>query len=170
MREKMIGLKEGKNILAGLKEVDSEIYYGCLGKLLPRHRAIVNLFLEGKTSRVVGISWGVSGPRAVQIFSRAVSRIQRLFLYEKHLVQHETIIGPEIKTQEALNLSVECLDVCVRTRNCLKVMVGGAPIQLRDLVAHTEVDLLEIQHFGKRSLEELKIVLQNLGLSLGMRI
>ncbi len=165
-----IGLKEGKNILGSLKEADLEVYYQCLGKLHPRHRAIVNLFLEGKASRQVGVVWEISGNRALQIFSQAVTRFQTLFLGEKHLAEHVTVIDTEVKTEEALDLPIESLDLCVKTLNCLKSMTYGTPLRLRDIVVRTEVEMLELEHFGKRSLEELKCLLSELGLSLGMRI
>jgi len=170
MIKKRIGLTEGKDILGSLKDTDLEIYYRCLGKLLPRHRAIVNLFLEGKTSCQIGVVWKISGNRAIQIFGQAVTRVQTLFLGEKHLAERVMINDIKITAEKALDLPIESLDVCVRTLNCLKVMTGGVPAQLRDVVVRTEVELLELNYFGKKSLEELKFVLQELGLFLGMRI
>jgi DNA-directed RNA polymerase subunit alpha len=39
-----------------------------------------------------------------------------------------------------------------------------------ELVQRTEQELLEIENFGRKSLNEIKAILAHLGLSLGMRL
>jgi DNA-directed RNA polymerase subunit alpha len=61
--------------------------------------------------------------------------------------------------------SVDELDLSVRSYNCLK----NANIRtLGELVAKTEAELLKTKNFGRRSLNEIKEVLAESGLSLGM--
>lgn len=67
---------------------------------------------------------------------------------------------------EVLNRSVEELELSVRSYNCLK----NANIQtIGDLVQKTEAEMLRTKNFGRKSLNEIKEILQNLGLSFGMR-
>ena len=71
------------------------------------------------------------------------------------------------RLNENLNRSVEELDLSVRSYNCLK----NAQIQtIGDLVTRTEADMLKTKNFGRKSLNEIKEILMQMGLSLGMRI
>lgn len=62
---------------------------------------------------------------------------------------------------------VEDLDLTVRSANCLKT--EGIKY-IGDLVQKTEVELLKTPNLGKKSLTEIKDVLAERGLSLGMRL
>jgi len=67
---------------------------------------------------------------------------------------------------EVLNRSVEELELSVRSYNCLK----NANIQtIGDLVQKTEAEMLRTKNFGRKSLNEIKEILGQLGLSFGMR-
>lgn len=62
---------------------------------------------------------------------------------------------------------VEDLELTVRSANCLKA--EGIKF-IGDLVQRTEVELLKTPNLGKKSLTEIKDVLAERGLSLGMRL
>lgn len=62
---------------------------------------------------------------------------------------------------------VEDLELTVRSANCLK---AEAVQYIGDLVQKTEHDLLKTPNLGKKSLNEIKDVLQSRGLSLGMQL
>ncbi|MBI3280408.1 MAG: DNA-directed RNA polymerase subunit alpha [Acidobacteria bacterium] len=67
---------------------------------------------------------------------------------------------------EILNRSVEELELSVRSYNCLK----NANIQtIGDLVQKSEAEMLRTKNFGRKSLNEIKAILEGLGLSFGMR-
>jgi DNA-directed RNA polymerase subunit alpha len=71
------------------------------------------------------------------------------------------------KMSEVLNRSVEELELSVRSYNCLK----NANIQtIGELVQKTEAEMLRTKNFGRKSLNEIKEILANMGLALGMRI
>jgi DNA-directed RNA polymerase subunit alpha len=71
------------------------------------------------------------------------------------------------KMNEVLNRSVEELELSVRSYNCLK----NANIQtIGELVQKTEAEMLRTKNFGRKSLNEIKEILANMGLGLGMRI
>src|SRR6201998_2073441 len=68
---------------------------------------------------------------------------------------------------ENLNRSVEELELSVRSYNCLK----NANIQtIGELVQKTEPEMLKTKNFGRKSLNEIKEILAQMGLSLGMKI
>lgn len=67
---------------------------------------------------------------------------------------------------EVLNRSVDELELSVRSYNCLK----NANIQtIGDLVQKSESEMLRTKNFGRKSLNEIKEILGNLGLSFGMK-
>jgi DNA-directed RNA polymerase subunit alpha len=67
---------------------------------------------------------------------------------------------------EVLNRSVEELELSVRSYNCLK----NANIQtIGDLVQRSEAEMLRTKNFGRKSLNEIKEILQSLSLGFGMK-
>ncbi len=67
---------------------------------------------------------------------------------------------------EYLDRSVEELELSVRSYNCLK----NANIQsIRELVQKTEAEMLKTKNFGRKSLTEIKDILNKMGLGLGMK-
>ncbi len=68
---------------------------------------------------------------------------------------------------ENLYRSVEELELSVRSANCLK----NAEIhQIWQLVTKSEGEMLRTKNFGRKSLNEIKEVLSEMGLSLGMKL
>jgi DNA-directed RNA polymerase subunit alpha len=81
----------------------------------------------------------------------------------------EAGVEPVVRTDlnEHLFRSVDELELSVRASNCLKT----ANIRsIADLVQRTESELLKTKNFGKKSLNEIKTILGEMGLSLGMRL
>jgi DNA-directed RNA polymerase subunit alpha len=68
---------------------------------------------------------------------------------------------------ENLSRSVEELELSVRSYNCLK----NANIKtIGELVQKSEQEMLKTKNFGRKSLNEIKEILANMGLSLGMSL
>ncbi|MEW6267088.1 MAG: DNA-directed RNA polymerase subunit alpha [Thermodesulfobacteriota bacterium] len=77
----------------------------------------------------------------------------------------------EEKSEKGLNdnlfRSVDELELSVRSSNCLK----NANIHLiGELVQKSETEMLKTKNFGRKSLNEIKEILTEMGLSLGMKI
>ena len=77
------------------------------------------------------------------------------------------IAEPEDKVDPILLRPVDDLELTVRSANCLK---AENIYYIGDLIRRTEVELLKTPNLGKKSLTEIKDVLAERGLSLGMRI
>ena len=72
-----------------------------------------------------------------------------------------------VELNENLFRSVDELELSVRAYNCLKT----ANIRtIADLVQKSEAELLKTKNFGKKSLNEIKTILGDMALSLGMRL
>jgi DNA-directed RNA polymerase subunit alpha len=70
------------------------------------------------------------------------------------------------RVSDQLNRSVEELELSVRSYNCLK----NAGIQtIGELVQKSESEMLRTKNFGRKSLNEIKEILQTMGLALGMK-
>lgn len=73
----------------------------------------------------------------------------------------------EAKANENLYRPVEELELSVRAYNCLK----NADIKfIGELVQKSEQEMLKTKNFGKKSLNEIKDVLHEMGLGLGMKV
>jgi len=71
------------------------------------------------------------------------------------------------KLNDVLWRSVDELELLVRSANCLQ----NANIHyIGDLVQRTEAEMLKTKNFGRKSLKEIKEILAQMGLSLGMKI
>ncbi|UCD34395.1 MAG: hypothetical protein JSU90_08840, partial [Nitrospiraceae bacterium] len=71
------------------------------------------------------------------------------------------------EVNEHLLKSVEELELSVRSYNCLK----NANIRtLADLVQKTEQEMLRTKNFGRKSLNEIKEIMEVMGLHFNMRV
>jgi DNA-directed RNA polymerase subunit alpha len=86
-----------------------------------------------------------------------------------------TMIGMAAKPEESdanqlnryLLKKVDELELSVRSANCLK---NDNIIYIGDLVQKTEAEMLRTPNFGRKSLNEIKEVLSQMGLHLGMEV
>lgn len=74
---------------------------------------------------------------------------------------------PELPFNPALLKKVDELELSVRSANCLK---NDNIVYIGDLILKTEAEMLRTPNFGRKSLNEIKEVLQSMGLSLGMDV
>ena len=84
----------------------------------------------------------------------------------------ETYVDPvpvidedKIQRDKYLSKPVAELELSVRSANCLE---AAQITTIRDLVVKTEQEMLKFRNFGRKSLNEIKDFLANMGLSLGM--
>jgi len=71
-----------------------------------------------------------------------------------------------LKLKKLLNMSVNEIELSVRAANCLN---NANITSVGQLAQKTEAEMLKYRNFGKKSLNEIKDKLQQLGLSLGMK-
>ena len=71
------------------------------------------------------------------------------------------------RLRKLLNMSVNEIELSVRAANCLN---NANLMTVGELAIKTEADMLKYRNFGKKSLNEIKAKLEELGLSLGMKI
>jgi DNA-directed RNA polymerase subunit alpha len=88
------------------------------------------------------------------------------FEEEGDIIESESETGEE-NVNENLLRSVNELELSVRSANCLK----NADIQtIADLVQRSEAEMLKTKNFGRKSLNEIKEILHEMGLGFGMKL
>src|ERR1700716_1870619 len=79
----------------------------------------------------------------------------------------EEVSQENTRLKKLLNMSVNEIELSVRAANCLN---NANITTVGQLAMKTEAEMLKYRNFGKKSLNEIKEKLQQLGLSLGMNI
>ncbi len=112
---------------------------------------------------------GVITPEdAVALAARILQDQLQLFInFEepRSVTEEEAAVEPEFNRN--LLRKVDELELSVRSANCLK---NDNIIYIGDLVQKTEQEMLRTPNFGRKSLNEIKEVLAQMGLHLGMEI
>ncbi len=87
--------------------------------------------------------------------------------FEEEEEPEEIFLPEEPGMNENLNKKVDELELSVRSANCLQ----NANIKhIGELVQKSESEMLRTKNFGRKSLNEIKEILTEMGLSLGMRL
>jgi DNA-directed RNA polymerase subunit alpha len=111
----------------------------------------------------------VAADDAVGIAAKILKEQAQIFINFSEEFEPE-LPEPEIRVErvnENLLKSVDELELSVRSANCLQ----NANIRyIGDLVQKTESEMLKTKNFGRKSLKEIKEILGEMGLSLGMKL
>jgi DNA-directed RNA polymerase subunit alpha len=121
-----------------------------------------------KLSMRVETNGAVTPDDAVALAARILQDQLQLFIN----FEEPRAMVPEEKTAEPpfnknLLRKVDELELSVRSANCLK---NDNIVYIGDLVQKTEAEMLRTPNFGRKSLNEIKEVLSQMGLHLGMEI
>jgi len=106
---------------------------------------------------------------AVALSAKILKEQLQIFINFDEAIEEpvEVEVAEEPKFSENLYRTVDELEVSVRSANCLQ----NAQIRfIGDLVQRTEAEMLKTKNFGRKSLKEIKEILAEMGLSLGMKL
>jgi len=121
-----------------------------------------------KLSLEVNTNGAVTPEDAVALAARIIQDQLQLFInFEEPRSAVEEEKKDELPFNKNLLRKVDELELSVRSANCLK---NDNIIYIGDLVQKTEADMLRTPNFGRKSLNEIKEVLTQMGLQLGMEI
>ncbi len=91
--------------------------------------------------------------------------------YDYEIIEEEEVeeaVDTEFEEMRAkMNMSVNEIELSVRAENCLN---NANITTVGELVQKTEADMLKYRNFGKKSLNEIKDKLLEMGLNLGMNV
>jgi DNA-directed RNA polymerase subunit alpha len=121
-----------------------------------------------KLSMQIETNGAVTPEDAVALAARILQDQLQLFINfeEPQAVTHEEA-RDELPFSRNLLRKVDELELSVRSANCLK---NDNIIYIGDLVQKSETEMLRTPNFGRKSLNEIKEVLAQMGLHLGMEI
>lgn len=107
----------------------------------------------------------ISAQEAVSLAAKVLTEHLNLFvdLSDKGTSMDIMIDKPEKSQQKVLEMTIEEMDLSVRSFNCLK-RAGISTVQ--DLINKTEDDMMKVRNLGRKSLEEVIFKLNSLGLGL----
>lgn len=154
-------------IFSPIKKVNFRVEKTRVGELTDYDRLVIELWTDGSITPEKAIS------EASDILIKHFTILRIIasnedYLGERKDLEHEAEKSIAYdKLNENVLKPIEDLELSVRAYNCLK----SAGINLiADLIQKTENELLKTKNFGRRSLQEIKEVLNSQGLKLGMRI
>ena len=121
-----------------------------------------------KLSITLQTNGAVTPEDAVALAARILQDQLQLFInFEEPRHPSEDIRPSELPFNKNLLRKVDELELSVRSANCLK---NDNIVYIGDLVQKTEAEMLRTPNFGRKSLNEIKEVLAQMGLHLGMEI
>ena len=109
----------------------------------------------------------VTAKDAISEAAKILTDNLRIFIdFDETYVEEEEEIDEEAEKRKAyLMKPVAELELSVRSANCLE---AAEIITIRDLVTKTEPEMLKYRNFGRKSLNEIKTILAEMGLVFGM--
>ena len=107
----------------------------------------------------------IAAKEAISLAAKVLNEHLKLFIDMSDEAQKAVILEerPEVKKEKVLEMTIEELDLSVRSFNCLK-RAGIDTVE--DLINRTEEDMIKVRNLGKKSLEEVIQKLHSLGLEL----
>ena len=126
-----------------------------VGQVTDYDRLVLELWTDGSITPQEGVSIG----------AKIMEDHLRLFInLTADVADMETMVEKEEDQKgKALEMTIEELELSVRSYNCLK-RAGINTVE--ELTQRTEEDMMKVRNLGKKSLDEVKHKLEELGLSL----
>ncbi|KIH77118.1 DNA-directed RNA polymerase subunit alpha [Geoalkalibacter ferrihydriticus] len=147
------------SIFTPIKKVNFTVSNARVGQITDYDKLVLEVHTDGS----------VRPDDAVAFAAKILKEQLQLFINfeEGHEPLEEQVEEESKKINENLYRSVDELELSVRAANCLK----NANIELiGDLVQRSEAEMLKTQNFGRKSLNEIKDILAEMGLSLGIKL
>ena len=148
-------------IFSPIKKVNYTVTNARVGQITDYDKLTLEVWTDGSLSPEEAVT------HAAKILKNQLS----IFITFEEEEEAEMTVSEEEGEGEKLNenlfRSVDELELSVRSANCLK----HANIKLiGDLVQKTEAEILATKNFGRKSLNEIKEILTEMGLNLGMKL
>ena len=107
----------------------------------------------------------INAKEAVSLAAKVLNEHLKLFIDMSDDAKKAEILveRAEVKKEKVLEMTIEELDLSVRSFNCLK---RASIDTVEDLINRTEEDMIKVRNLGRKSLEEVIQKLNSLGLCL----
>jgi DNA-directed RNA polymerase subunit alpha len=153
-----IGVIPIDSLFSPIQKVNYRVTNARVGQRTDYDRLVLEVWTDGSVR-----------PDDAVAFAAKILKEQLSIFINREEIEEAAAIEPseEDKLNDYLWRSVDELELSVRSANCLQ----NANIHyIGDLVQKTEAEMLKTKNFGRKSLKEIKEILGQMGLGLGMKI
>lgn len=154
-----IGVMPIDSLFSPVKKVNYQVTNARVGQQTDYDKLTLEVWTNG----------AVAPADAVAYAAKIIKEQLNIFINFDEADEPDVVEAPreEAEYNENLFRSVDELELSVRSANCLQ----NANIKtIGDLVQRTEAEMLKTKNFGRKSLKEIKEILAEMGLSLGMKL
>ncbi len=150
-----VGVIPVDSIYTPVKKVNYTVENTRVGQYIDRETLSVEVWTDGT----------IKPDEAVSLSAKIMNDLLALFVDLSEEGKNAEIIveKEESKKEKVLEMTIEELDLSVRSYNCLK---RAAINTVEDLIGKSEEDMMKVRNLGRKSLEEVIHKLYELGLAL----
>ena len=143
------------SIYTPVRKVNFTVENTRVGQVTDYDRLVLEIWTDGSITPEEGVSIGAKIMQEhLNLFIQLTDTTDAMEI----MVEKE-----EDQKEKALEMTIEELELSVRSFNCLK---RAAINTVEELTQKTEDDMMKVRNLGKKSLDEVKAKLEELGLSL----
>ena len=141
------------SIYTPVKKVNYQVENTRVGQMVDYDKLVIEVWTDGS----------LKAHEALSLAAKVMTGHLELFidLSEKTKNTQVMIEKEEAKKEKVLEMSIEELELSVRSFNCLK-RAGIATVE--DLINKSEADMMKVRNLGKKSFDEVTAKLHSLGL------
>ncbi len=146
-------------IFSPVKKVNYVVSHARVGQITDYDKLVMEVWTDGSVA-----------PGDAMAYAAKILKQQLDVFINFEEVEEEVLPEKEDEpgnVNEILMRSVEDLELSVRSANCLK---NAGINTIGELVQRTEADMLKTKNFGRKSLSEIKDILNEYGLIFGMKL
>ncbi len=150
-----VGVIPIDSIYTPITKVNYTVENTGVGQYLDRETLTVDVWTNGS----------IKPEEAISLSAKVMNDLLRLFVDLSEEAKNTEVIveKEESKKEKVLEMTIEELDLSVRSYNCLK-RAGINTVE--DLINNSEEDMMKVRNLGRKSLEEVINKLHGLGLAL----
>ena len=157
MKDLPIGVIAIDALFSPVKKVSYKVEDTRVGQITDYDKLIMNVETDGT----------ISPEMAISLSARILQDQLQLFITFEEVEEEKHETKEELEYNPILLKKVDELELSVRSRNCLQ---NDNIVYIGDLVNKTEAEMLRTQNFGRKSLNEIKDVLEKFKLKFGMEV
>ncbi len=159
--EQAIGVIPIDSLFSPVRLVKYAVEATRVGQITDYDKLVVEVWTDGRIDPDSALKQSASILKHhLDVFDRVTDQV---FEFDS---QQSEVSEEQNKLRKLLNMSVNEIELSVRAANCLN---NANITTVGELAMKTEQEMLKYRNFGKKSLNEIKDKLEQLGLSLGMK-
>ncbi len=141
------------SIYTPVKKVNYQVENTRVGQMVDYDKLVIEVWTDGS----------LKAHEALSLAAKVMTGHLELFIDLSEATKNTQVMieKEESKKEKVLEMSIEELELSVRSFNCLK-RAGIATVE--DLINKTETDMMKVRNLGKKSFDEVTAKLHSLGL------